>query len=452
MRHTEFSRRSWLRTLAGSAVTSAASMEVLGQQEKAKPGLAQAPAEPLPGHERRMQWWRNAKFGMFIHWGLYSQWARGEWVLAMEDIPPEEYEPLAKTFKPRPNAARDWARLARQAGMKYMVMTTKHHEGFCLFGTKTTDYCAPRQGPGRDLVREHVEAARAEGMRVGFYYSLMDWHHPDWMRCKTEDAARRRMVEFAHTQVRELMTNYGKIDILWYDMAFPLDATGWQSRELNQKVLEWQPDIVVNNRSGTAGDFSTPEQNTQASKGDWESCMTLNDNWGYNAVDENWKTPAAVLNNLIKCSQDGGNYLLNIGPKADGSIPEPTTRVLQSVGDWMQRNGSAIYGTQKCWVNLANGALFTRKSNTIHVCINAWPGTTMIIGGIDKKPKSAKLAVSGKDVGVTVEGSRLILSGLPAQPPDKPVTVIALEFDAAPIQNSTANRIVYAVLGGGPEA
>ena len=412
----------------------------------------QSPPEPFPEHERRIQWWRDAKFGMFIHWGLYSQWARGEWVLAMEDIPLQEYEPLAKTFKPRPNAARDWARLARQAGMKYMVMTTKHHEGFCLFDTTTTDYCATRQGPGRDLVREYVEAARSEGMRVGFYFSLMDWHHPDWMKCKTDEAARRRIVEFAHAQVKELMTNYGKIDILWYDMAFPIDAAGWQSRELNHKVLGWQPDIVINNRSGIPGDFATPEQNTQAAKGDWESCMTLNDSWGYNTIDDHWKTPAAVLNNLIKCSQDGGNYLLNIGPKADGSIPDPTTRILQSVGDWMQRNGSAIYGTRKCWVNLANGALFTRKDNTLNVCINAWPETTMIIGGMDKIPKSAKLTLSGKSVEATMKGSRLILSGLPAQPPDKPVTVIALEFDSAPVQNSTANRIVYAVLGGGPES
>ncbi|HYK88860.1 MAG TPA: alpha-L-fucosidase [Acidobacteriota bacterium] len=447
-----YSRRDSLKALVAGASVSAASLGGYAGAQENKAAAAKPATEPLPQHERRMQWWREAKFGMFIHWGLYSQLGRGEWVLAMEDMPLAEYEPLAKTFRPRPNAIRDWARLARQAGMKYMVMTTKHHEGFCLFNTKTTDYCATRQGPGRDLVREYVEAARSEGLRVGFYYSLMDWHHPDWMKCKTDAAARQRMVEFAHAQVQELMTNYGKIDILWYDMAYPLDGAGWQSRELNRKVLEWQPDIVVNNRSGVPGDFATPEQNTQASKGDWESCMTLNDNWGYNLTDHNWKTPVAVLNNLIKCSQDGGNYLLDIGPKADGSLPEPCTTILQSVGEWMQRNGSAIYGTRKCWVNLVNGALFTRKDNTIHVCINAWPGTTLIIGGIDKKTKSAKLAVSGRSVEATVKGSQLILSSLPAQPPDKPIAVIALEFDSAPIQNSLANRIVYDVLGGGPES
>jgi alpha-L-fucosidase len=198
MRSTEFSRRTWLRALGGAAVTSAASTGAFGAQEGAKSGPAGA-AEPPRDHERRMQWWRDAKFGMFIHWGLYSQLGRGEWVLAVEDVPLAEYEPLAKSFNPRPKAAREWARLAREAGMKYMVMTAKHHEGFCLFDTKTTDYCATRQGPGRDLVREYLDAVRSEGLRAGLYYSLMDWHHPDWLKCRTDPAARRRMVEFGST-------------------------------------------------------------------------------------------------------------------------------------------------------------------------------------------------------------------------------------------------------------
>ena len=164
--------------------------------------------------ERRMQWWHQARFGMFIHWGLYSVLGRHEWVMENEGIPVAEYEQLAKQFKPKPNAAREWARLAKQAGQKYMVMTTKHHEGFCNFATELTDYCAPKQGPGRDLVREYVEAARAEGLRVGFYYSLMDWHHPDGAICKTDEAARQRFVAYTHGLIRELMTNYGKIDIL----------------------------------------------------------------------------------------------------------------------------------------------------------------------------------------------------------------------------------------------
>jgi len=445
-----FSRRSLLRSLAGTALASAASPAASGAQEGAKP--APAPAGPPPDHERRMKWWRDAKFGMFIHWGLYSQLGRGEWVLALEDIPLPEYEPLAKSFTPRPNAAREWARLAREAGMKYMVMTSKHHEGFCLFDTKTTDYCATKQGPGRDLVREYLEAVRAEGLRAGLYYSLMDWHHPDWMRCKTDEAARRRMVEFAHAQVRELMTSYGKVDILWYDMAYPLDGAGWETRRLNERVLEWQPDIVINNRSGAPGDFSTPEQNTQATKGDWESCMTLNDNWGYTPGDDNWKTPTTVLKNLIKCGQDGGNYLLNIGPAPDGSVPEASMQILRSVGAWMGRNGSAIYGSRRSWVNLATGALFTRTGNTINVHLTSWPGTSFTIGGIHQPPKGARLLASGRRVDAILKGSQLVLSGLPSQAPDRPLTVIAVDFEEAPVQKSLANRIVYDVLGGGPDA
>jgi alpha-L-fucosidase len=250
--------------------------------------------------------------------------------------------------------------------------------------------------------------------------------------------------------VRELMTNYGKIDILWYDMNFPMDGAGWQSWELNRKVLQWQPDIVINNRSGIAGDFATPEQNTQASKGDWESCMTLNDNWGYTVNDDNWKTPATVIKNLLRCAQDGGNYLLNIGPAGDGSVPETSQRILESAGEWMKRNGQSIYESRKSWVNLSNGALFTRKNNTIYVHLTSWPGKSITIGGIIQKPKWARLLVSGRDVTAELKGSQLIFSGLPTSPPDHPVTVMAAEFESAPVQNALANRIIYAVLGGGP--
>ena len=453
MSNTGFTRRSLLRKLAAGAVASGAAKGAsTAPREDTKPGPVRAASEPPPEHERRMQWWRDAKFGMFVHWGLYSQLGRGEWVMALEDVPLDEYEPLAKSFQPRPYAAREWARVARDAGMKYMVMTAKHHEGFCLFDTRTTDYCATRQGPGRDLVGEYVEAARSEGLRVGLYFSLMDWHHPDWTACRTDEAARRRLVEFAHAQVRELMTGYGRIDVLWYDMAHPLDGAGWETRELNRKVLEWQPDIVINNRGGVPGDFATPEQNTQATKGDWESCMTLNDNWGYTPSDDNWKSPASVVKNLVRCCQDGGNYLLNVGPAPDGSLPEASVRILGSVGEWVRRNESSIRGSRRSWVNLATGALFTRTGNTIHVHLTSWPGTSVTIGGINERPKGARLLASGKAVDVTTRGSRLVLSGLPEQAPDQPLTVIDVEFEKAPVQNSLANRIVYAVLGGGPEA
>ena len=229
--------------------------------------------------------------------------------------------------------------------MKYMVLTSKHHEGFCNWDTKLTNYNAMQYGPKRDVIREYVEAARAEGLRVGFYYSLMDWHHPDGARCQTDPAARRRFVDYTHGLIRELMTNYGKIDVLWYDVSWPLDAEGWESEKMNQMVFALQPDIIVNNRNRLAGDFSTPEQTIKAETGGraWESCMTLNDSWGYQRADDNWKTPRTVIRNLITCARDGGNYLLNIGPQPDGGIPPESVRILSEVGDWMKTGGQTIY-------------------------------------------------------------------------------------------------------------
>src|SRR6266513_1626839 len=204
MEINHISRRDYLKLLGASAAVAASDISL---QARAVSAAEQS------DRARRMQWWHEAKFGMFIHWGLYSVLGRHEWVMEMEGIPVAEYEPLAKRFNPKPNAAREWAKLARRAGQKYMVMTTKHHEGLCLFNTRTTDYCAPNQAAGRDLVKEYVEAARAEGLRVGFYYSLMDWHHPDGARCAEDEAARRRFVDYIHTHLSELMTNYGNIAV-----------------------------------------------------------------------------------------------------------------------------------------------------------------------------------------------------------------------------------------------
>jgi len=240
--------------MAATAGLATAAPLAFAQEDAAKKSAQQVP--PL-GHERRIQWWQEAKFGMFIHWGLYSVIGRHEWAMEVEGIPISQYEILAKHFNPKPNAARDWARLAKQAGQKYMVMTTKHHEGFCNFDTKLTDYCAPKQAAGRDLVREFVDAARAEGLRVGFYYSLMDWHHPDGARCATDEAARQRFVAYTHGLIRELMTNYGKIDILWYDVDWPLKPEQWESQKMNDMVFQLQPEIIVNNRSWRHRDLTS---------------------------------------------------------------------------------------------------------------------------------------------------------------------------------------------------
>ena len=386
--------------------------------------------------ERRMKWWHEARFGMFIHWGLYSVVGRHEWVMENEAIPVAEYEQLAKRFHPKPNAARDWARLAKQAGQKYMVMTTKHHEGFCHFDSKLTDYCAPKQGPGRDLVKEYVEAARAEGMRVGFYYSLMDWHHPDGARCATDEAARQRFVAYIHGQIRELLTNYGKIDILWYDVAWPLDAKGWESDKMNAMVFQLQPDIIVNNRNKLDGDFTTPEQTITAASRPWESCMTMNDSWGYNKTDDNWKTPKTIVRNLITCSRDTGNYLLNIGPKPDGSIPEESVRIMTTVGRWMDKNGKSIYQTEKCQPRRSNYASFTRNGNTLYMHNYFWPGEAATIGGMMTKVKSAHLLATGKEVKFEQDQFRVRFVGLPEKAPDDPVTTIAIECDAEPHQDT----------------
>src|SRR5258706_3801418 len=275
-------RRNYQKLPGAGAATAAGGKSILARPDNLETTQQpKPPAEPpavIADRERRMKWWHEAKFGMFVHWGLYSVLGRHEWVMEMEGIPATEYQELAKRFNPKPNAARDWARLAKRAGQKYMVMTTKHHEGFCLFDTKTTSYCAPTQGPGRDLVREYVDAARSEGLRVGFYYSLMDWHHPDGARAAADEEARKRFVAYLHEHIRELLTNYGTIDILWYDVAWPLDAKGFESDRMNEMVFTLQPKIIVNNRNRLEGDFSTPEQRIEAAESGraWETCMTLN--------------------------------------------------------------------------------------------------------------------------------------------------------------------------------
>jgi alpha-L-fucosidase len=435
MQDVTFNRRQMLlgtgASLAGLALPGSAVAAPLAQS-------VASPTAPTADQVRRMQWWHAAKFGMFIHFGVYSTIARHEWVMEDEAIPVFEYAPHAATFNPVKNSARAWAKLAKAAGMKYMVMTTKHHEGFCNFESKLTDYCAGKQGPGRDLVREYVEAARAEGLHVGFYYSLMDWHHPDGARCANDEEARKRFVEYTHGLIREILTNYGKIDVLWYDVAWPLDANGWESERMNKMVFELQPDIIVNNRNKLPGDFSTPEQRIVAETGGraWESCMTLNDSWGYQRADDNWKTSKTIVRNLISCARDGGNYLLNIGPKQDGSIPEESVKVLTEVGNWMQTNGHTIYQSDLCQVRRSNYASFTRIGNTLYMHVHFWPGEYVAISGLKTKVKSAKLMKTGAALKFTQDDFRVRVLDLPMKAPDFPVTTIALECESEPTQDT----------------
>lgn len=446
MNQREISRRSLLKGAGASVAALGTSAPLISfAQQKEMP--LHVPSDhpvigaPQPGdatRAQRMKWWHEARFGMFIHFGVYSSIMRHEWVMENEAIPIGEYSAHAKTFKPKKGSARAWAKLAKAAGMKYMVLTTKHHEGFCNFDTRLTDYNAVKQGPGFDIVGEYVEAARAEGMHVGFYYSLMDWHHPDGAKCATDEAARKRFVEYTHGLIRELMTNYGKVSVLWYDVAWPLDAEGWESERMNKMIFELQPEIIVNNRNKLDGDFSTPEQKIVASESGraWESCMTLNDSWGYQRADDNWKTSKTVIRNLISCSRDGGNYLLNIGPEPDGSIPPESVKVLTEVGKWMDTSGDTIYGSDLCEPRRSSYATFTRKGNTLYMHVHFWPGEYVAIGGLMNKVMSARVLKTGQKVAFSQDGFRTKFTGLPAEAPDYPVTTIAIECDGEPHQDN----------------
>ncbi|HTU47228.1 MAG TPA: alpha-L-fucosidase [Bryobacteraceae bacterium] len=432
------SRRGLLKTAGAATALAPFGARAQSHSTAAETGPT---TSTVQDRDRRMQWWHEARFGMFIHFGLYSVLGRHEWAMEEEGIPVAEYQQLAKQFNPAPHAARAWAKLAKTAGMKYMVMTTKHHEGFCLFDTKLTDYCAPKQAAGRDLVAEYIEAARSEGMHFGFYYSLMDWHHPDGARCRNDEAARRRFVDYIHGQVRELCSNYGKVDVLWYDVNWPLSPEGWESVTMNRMVRQLQPDILINNRSGIPEDFTTPEQEIRASSEPWEACMTMNDSWGFQRADDNWKSPKTIVRNLLTCTRDQGNYLLNIGPRADGSIPEPSIEILTAVGKWMDTHGDLIHHADLCQVKRSEFADFTRRGNTLFIHAYFWPGNTLAIGGLQQKVLSAKMYPSGEPVKFEQEQFRVRFLDLQTTAPDPIARVLEVECDAEPTQDQLAIRI-----------
>ncbi len=392
--------------------------------------------------EERLRWWREARFGMFIHWGLYSQLGRNEWAMNRERIPRAEYEPLADTWHPAERPAREWARLAAEAGMRYAVLTAKHHEGFCLWDTAQTDYNAVRRGPGRDLVGEFVEACREHGLKVGLYYSLMDWRHPDGVRCATDDAARRRFLDFTQGCVRELCTQYGPIDILWYDCHWPLRTpVQWESAEMNAMVRALQPGILINNRSMLNEDFGTPEEHvTPAAEGRaWEACMTLNGSWGYMPSAIDWRSVREILAMLRTAAAGGGNLLLNIGPRPDGSVPDEAVERLRTVGRWLGRYGDAVYGPLDRVAGRMEWMLtgqWTLRGNTAYYWVDRWPGTTLAIGGLQTPVRRATLLPNGTELIVEQSDRRLVLRGLPETSPDDiaGVAVIRLECDGPPRQ------------------
>ena len=393
--------------------------------------------------QRRMAWWHEARFGMFIHWALFSVIGRHGWAVSGEQMPFEEWEPLADGIVPKGNPARQWAKLARQAGQKYMVLTTKAHEGFCLFHSELTDYCATKRAAGRDLVADYVEAARAEGMRVGFYYSLMDWHHPDGARCRHDERARRRFVDYIHGQVRELCTNYGKLDILWYDVSQPLDAAGWDSARLNAMVRQLQPEIIINNRSQVPEDFDTPEQEVKAAPPGraWEACMTVSDQWGYAPGVRHWKSVHECVKYLVLAAGKGGNFLLNINARPDGSIDPPEAKVFRGIGDWMSRNEEAIRGTERAPLEYFP-YLPTVRGKTLYLHVFVWPGRELVFAGLHSRVRSARLLATGKSLRFEQVKDRLTIGGLPTDPPDSPATVIAVECASRPRQTLPLKLLV----------
>jgi alpha-L-fucosidase len=397
--------------------------------------------------DARMRWWREARFGMFVHYGLYSQVGRNEWVMTTENVPVAEYEKLAATFAPKPGAPREWAALAKKAGMKYMVMTTRHHEGFSLWDSKANPYNSVRRGPKRDIVREFVDACREHDLRIGFYSSLMDWHHPDGWRCAFDTEARRRFNRYLDELNTELLTNYGKIDILWYDVSMPMESwEGWDSLERNQHMRSLQPDIIINDRSWLPEDFGTPEEHVTAADRDWEACMTFNGiSWGY--VDSGQAAPYSynaqrILKMLNTCAGGGGNLLLNIGPAPDGSVPPEAVAPLTAVGKWLGENGRAVYGglaKSKEWREASFGAngvsAASSDGKTVYLWTWIWPqGGEMAVGGYLVSPRRVSLLKDGAAVKFEHRANRIVLKDLPRLCPDSHagVAVIAMEFDEAP--------------------
>lgn len=341
-------------------------------QAQTKKLFSETPAEK----EKRMEWWTDSRFGMFIHWGLYSLAARHEWVKHNEHMTNGEYQKYFEEFNPDQFDPHKWARAAKAAGMKYVVLTTKHHEGFCLFDSKYTDYKATNTQAHRDLVKEYVQALRAEGLKVGFYYSLLDWHHPDYTmddahpltQTDTTQANYNRLNkgrdmnkyrEYLRNQVRELMTNYGKIDVLWLDWSWNEGSKhgkwgkDWDAVNLLKMVRQLQPGIIVNNRLGLyeysdGGDFETPEQVSTKEldkyKGHtFETCQTFSGSWGYYRDENTWKTHRQLLDLLISSVSNGGNLILNVGPTARGEFDYRATNALDSIAYWMHANSKAIY-------------------------------------------------------------------------------------------------------------
>ncbi len=374
-------------------------------------------------------WFVKDRLGMFIHWGLYAQAARHEWVKNRERITNEDYQKYFDTFHPDLYDSKEWARLAKAAGMKYFVVTTKHHEGFCLWDSAYTDYKATNTSIGRDLLKEMVDAFRAVGLKVGFYYSIIDWHHPEFpvdkMHPQRDDQEFREAMkdrditvyaEYMRNQVRELLTNFGKIDILWFDFSYPGDdgkgKDDWESEKLIKMIRELQPDIMINNRLDLvdSGDFVTPEQfqprqgmkNPDGTSAVWEACQTLSGSWGYHRDEMTWKSVNQILWMLIDGVSKGGNMLMNVGPTGRGEIDYRAKACLEGIGAWMHYNSRSIYGCGPAPEGMVAPPdcryTYNPETNRLYLHIMAWPFKAIHLPGLDGKVQYAQFLHDASEV------------------------------------------------------
>lgn len=411
-------------------------------------------------HDRRMDWWRDARFGMFIHWGLYAvpagEWNgrtnHAEWIRTTAEIPIDTYDRFRDEFNPVNFDAEAWAAMAADAGMKYIVITTKHHDGFALYDSAVSDFDIMATPFKRDIMAELAEATRAQGLKMCWYHSIMDWHHPDYLPRRGWEKADRpegdadmdRFVRYLFSQVTELLTNYGDIGVMWFDGEWEATWNSTYGEALYKLCRSLQPDVIVNNRvdkgrggmagmsdEGYYGDFGTPEQQIPATGipgVDWETCMTMNGHWGYNAADKDFKSTTDLVQKLCDIASKGGNFLLNIGPKADGTFPQESVDRLREIGDWMDVNGEAIYATSASpFDNLPWGRCTTKyhgdrhlHMSTLYFHVFEWPtsGVLRVDGLGSKVLGAALLADAGRDVGVEQHDGTLYLqvgTGAPGQ-------------------------------------
>lgn len=422
---------------------------------------AETPAE----HDARMAWFREARFGLFIHWGVYSvpagEWNGktnyGEWFLEETKMPVSQYEKFAQQFNPVKFDAKAWVAMAKNAGMKYIVITSKHHDGFGMFRSDLTDWCIKSTPFPRDPLKELSVACQEAGIKLCFYHSIMDWHHPDWgTRRAWNDKAPAtppdmdRYVAYMKGQLKELLTRYGPIGILWFDGEWESPWTHARGVDLYNYVRSLQPQIIINNRVGKArsgmagmdkgaervGDYGTPEQEIPATGFgagvDWESCMTMNHHWGYNKNDQHWKSTTTLVRNLIDCASKGGNYLLNIGPTAEGLFPEPSVERLAEIGDWMKVNHEAIYDTTASPFKKLAWGRCTQKPGKLYLHVFDWPADGRLAVPLASAVKSAYLLAT-PTVKLTVDSSAEgKVVHVPAASPTPHAGVVVLEIEGAP--------------------